>query len=61
VNWYNLQAECGKGNEDVPQQMVLTALWEIPFAKNMHGWKKRVLDGWHLNSVTTLSRVSRSH
>jgi hypothetical protein len=54
VNWYNLQAECGKGNEDLPQRMVLTALWEIPFAKSQHGWKRQVLDGWHLNTVTTL-------
>jgi hypothetical protein len=54
VNWYNLQAECGKGNEDVPQRMVLTALWEVPFAKNAHGLKRQVLGGWHLNSVTTL-------
>ena len=54
VNWYNLQAECGKGNEDVPQRMVLTALWQLPFAKNIHGWMKPILDGWHLNSVATL-------
>ena len=54
VNWYNLRAQRARAGEDVSQRAVLTALWEVPFGKNMHGVAHQVLYGWHLNSVTTL-------
>src|SRR5262249_21761750 len=54
VNWYNLRAERSKGIEDVPQRMVLTALWELPWARRGHPVTRFMLGGWHLNAIATL-------
>jgi len=54
INWYNLRAERSKGIEDVPQRLVLTALWELPFAKQGNPVKRFVLSGWHFNAISTL-------
>src|SRR5262249_11099516 len=43
INWYNLRAERSKGIEDVPQRLVLTALWELPFFQQGHPVKRFVL------------------
>jgi hypothetical protein len=54
LNWYNLRAERSKGIEDVPQRIILTALWELPVGKHAAGWRRFALSGWHLNTITTL-------
>ena len=54
LNWYNLRAERSKGIEDIPQRLVMTALWEIPFAKQGHPAKRLILGGWHLNAISTI-------
>ena len=54
LNWYNLRAERSKGIEDVPQRLVLTALWELPFAKQGNPVKRFVLGGWHFNAISTI-------
>ncbi|MEO8052636.1 MAG: TonB-dependent receptor [Acidobacteriota bacterium] len=54
INWYNLRAERSKGIEDVPQRLVLTALWALPFANQGNPVKRFVLGGWQVNAISTL-------
>ena len=58
LNWYNRRAERSISTENIPQRMVLTGLWRVPFAKNTHGLRRAVLDGWQLNAITTLQSGS---
>jgi hypothetical protein len=50
VNWYDLRRERSKGIEDVPQRLVFTALWALPYGQNMSGWQ--------INSITTIQSGS---
>jgi hypothetical protein len=56
LNWYNLHAERSRSIEDIPQRMVLTALWELRFGKNLKGFERFAITGWHLNAITTLQK-----
>lgn len=53
-NWYDRRRERSKSAEDVPQRLVLTGLWEVPFGKRMQGWQRRVFDGWQMSTIATL-------
>ncbi len=53
-NWLNLRAERSKAAEDVPQRLVMTALWALPFGENGNAFKRHVLGGWHINPITTI-------
>lgn len=35
-------------------RLILSSIWEIPFAINSKGWKKQLLDGWQLSSIYTV-------
>jgi len=52
-NWNNLRGERAKSYQDMPQRLVLTTLWEIPF-QPANGALKQVLGGWQINALTTL-------
>ena len=39
-------------NFDVMHSFVLSYNWLLPFGRNLHGWSKRVLDGWSLSGIT---------
>ncbi len=53
-NWLNLRAERSKAAEDVPQRMVLTALWALPFGRDGHIAKRLIIGGWQMNPIMTL-------
>jgi hypothetical protein len=53
-NWLDLSAERSKSAEDIPQRMVLSALWELPFGRNSSGLTRQVIAGWHLNAINTI-------
>jgi hypothetical protein len=36
---------------DIRNRFVLSYVYEIPFAKGMHGWRKQVLDGWSQSGI----------
>ena len=40
---------------DVSQHLVISGSWNIEFAKNTHGWRRAVLDGWQPNGIITWS------
>jgi len=52
-NWNNLRAERSKSYVDMPQRMVLTALWEVPF-KPKNPVLKGALGGWQINAINTI-------
>ncbi len=55
VNWYNLSAERSKAIYDIPQRMVFTSLWELPFFKHApHAWERQLLSGWNMNGILTM-------
>lgn len=45
----NLRADRGLSDTDVPQRLVLSYGWELPW------WKKRRLGGWQISGITTFS------
>ena len=53
-NWFDLAAERSKSAEDIPQRMVLSALWEMPFGRNSTGLTRQIIGGWHLNAINTI-------
>jgi hypothetical protein len=39
---------------DVPQRLVISGIWELPFARNTNsGFVEKVAKGWQLNAITT--------
>lgn len=53
-NWNNLRLERSKSAQDVPQRMVLSALWELPFGKTGHALTRQIVGGWQLNAIQTI-------
>jgi len=53
-NWSNLRAERSKSAQDVPQRMVFSALWEMPFGKTGSGFVRHAIGGWQLNAIQTI-------
>jgi hypothetical protein len=55
VNWYNLRAERAKSIYDIPQRLIFTGLWEVPFFQHAaHAWQRQVLGGWNANAILTI-------
>lgn len=54
VNWYDLDAEWSKSADDIPHRFVMTAMWQLPFAQSASGWRRQILGGWHISTITTL-------
>ena len=53
-NWSNLRAERGKSSQDVPQRVVFSALWELPFGRTGSALVKHSIGGWQLNAIQTI-------
>lgn len=53
INWYNLRQDRSKGVEDVPQRLVLTGLWSVPWFKQGPAATRFLLGGWQLNAIGT--------
>ena len=54
----NLRLERSLGNVDIPQRLVLSYNWELPFGPGKRllsagGAPGRILGGWQLNGITT--------
>lgn len=57
-NWNNLRAERSKSPQDVPQRMVVSALWALPFGKTGHALTRQIIGGWQLNAIQTMESGS---
>ena len=53
-NWSNMRAERSKSAQDVPQRVVFSALWELPFGKAGSAFKRHAIGGWQLNAIQTI-------
>lgn len=53
-NWNNLRAERSKSAQDVPQRMVISALWALPFGKTGSALSRHIIGGWQLNAIQTV-------
>ena len=53
-NWSNMRAERSKSAQDVPQRMVFSALWEMPFGKTGSAFTRHAIGGWQLNAIQTI-------
>jgi len=49
---YNIPAEYGPSDYDRRHILTFNYTWEIPFAKNLNGVAKTILDGWQLSGIT---------
>jgi hypothetical protein len=43
---YNPRLDYGNSYLDVRHRFTMSAVWEVPFAKNTHGFVKQIADGW---------------
>ncbi|MCY4584984.1 MAG: TonB-dependent receptor [Bryobacterales bacterium] len=48
-------AERGRGDFDITHRATTAFLWELPFAKNLTGPAKHILDGWQVNGTLLLA------
>ena len=53
-DWSNLAAERSKSLYDVPQRLVLTTLYELPFFKHGNPVARNMLGGWQVNGIMTI-------
>jgi hypothetical protein len=53
-DWNNLAAERSKSLYDVPQRLVITALWELPFGRTGNPIYRAIAGGWQWNGVATI-------
>jgi hypothetical protein len=53
-DWSNLRGERSKSLYDVPNRLVLTTLYELPFGKNGSKLVKMTAGGWQLNGIMTV-------
>jgi outer membrane receptor protein involved in Fe transport len=53
-NWNNLRAERSKSAQDVPQRLVFSALWALPFGKTGSPFLRYAIGGWQLNAIQTI-------
>ena len=52
-NWNNLRGERSKSYQDMPQRLVLSGLWELPY-KSSNRLLNGALGGWQLNAINTM-------
>ncbi len=43
----------GDANYDARHRLSLSAVWQLPYAKDTHGWVKQVIDGWSMAPIWT--------
>lgn len=53
-DWQNLRAERSRSYQDLPQRLVVTALWEIPF-RPARSLVRALAGGWQINGISTIS------
>jgi hypothetical protein len=53
-DWNKLSAERSKSLYDVPQRLVISALWELPIGKSGNPIYKAMVGGWQVNGIATI-------
>jgi Carboxypeptidase regulatory-like domain len=50
---FNPNLDRGDADFDIRHRIALSGTWAIPFAKSMHGFANRILDGWEVSPMIT--------
>jgi len=50
---FNPSVDYGNSEFDNRHRIAISAIWEVPFARNLHGAAKYILDGWELAPIFT--------
>jgi outer membrane receptor protein involved in Fe transport len=53
-DWANLRAERSVSGNNLPQRLVTTATWQLPFGNSGSPFRRGLLGGWQVNSILTL-------
>jgi hypothetical protein len=53
---YNHRLDRSVVSFDVPQQLSLVGVWQVPFLKQSHHWTGRALGGWQISGTTILQK-----
>jgi len=51
LNPFNPALDKGDADYDARHRIALSAVWDLPYAKDTHGWVKQVLDGWQMDPI----------
>jgi hypothetical protein len=57
-NPFDLKAEYGPSIFDARHRLTVSSTWQVPFAANMQGFKKVLLDGWQLNGIASANSAT---
>ena len=52
-NWDNLAAERSVSSNDLPQRLVVSASYELPFGKSGHPVYRGITGGWQFNAIAS--------
>jgi hypothetical protein len=44
----------GPSDWDTPHNWVVNAIWDVPFARNLQGVSRAILDGWQVTGISTM-------
>jgi hypothetical protein len=50
---FNPDIDRGNAAFDIRHRFVTNGVWDVPFARDLEGWKKRALDGWSFSFIYT--------
>lgn len=53
-NWDDLRRERAISTVDLPQRLVVSATYELPFFRQSTKWLRNTLGGWQMNGIMTL-------
>src|SRR5712692_358597 len=54
ANPFNLRAEKGRANEDIPQHFVASFIWEMGSPRNQNRSVREIAGGWKINGIVAL-------
>jgi hypothetical protein len=52
-NWDNLGAERSVSSNDLPQRLVISTSYELPFGKTGPGYVRQIIGGWQVNAIAS--------
>ena len=55
VDWWDIEFERGRSSFDVPHNLVVNAIYELPFGRDLTGLKGALAKGWQFSVIGTVS------
>jgi carboxypeptidase family protein len=54
ANPFDLRAERGLSDLDIPHRFVASFIWQLPSLKDRNGWVRNIAGDWEINGIATL-------